>query len=86
MNALSCFTTEDLLEELRSRSRSYAIAYSLPENEGRIIFDWNRDDFYKSLGIARALIIDMESSIKYDCYKYHQENDDDDDEESFVAG
>jgi hypothetical protein len=86
VNALSCFTTEDLIEELRSRSRSYAIAYTLPDNSGDVIFTWNKDDFYKSLGLARGLVIDMESGAKYDLYKYHQENDEDEREEDFVAG
>ena len=65
-NNLSQFTTDELINEICIRSDAFAIAYEMPSNdENRMRFIYNTEDFYKSFGLAHGLLKEMNFQLEY---------------------
>ena len=65
MNDLSLFSTEELLDEVTTRTDSYAFVLRLP-NEERSVQFFRGSDYYTSLGLAYALVKEFEKQMIHD--------------------
>ena len=82
--AIKLASTEDLLDELTSRSRAFAIAYEMPENgdDQCISFRFGFEDFDSSIGIFQRLKSRVEMYLAHEAMddEYTDEEEEEDDE------